>query len=201
MEGPLSTMSDAATVTPTGTLYTRVSRVVNAIDTALLAVGCLMLFSLMMVVVTDVSLRYLFNKPLAWSYEIISSYLMPGLFFMAASHTLRSNAHVCVDILHNYVGRKTRRVFEALSSTLATPVFGLAAWVSAQNTLKDLEAGSVSSSGMELPTWTISLLLPIGFGLLALRLALHAWGHIGSLVTGRDLRPLPAISGTEELTS
>jgi TRAP-type C4-dicarboxylate transport system permease small subunit len=194
MERPLSTMSPVP-------VYTRLSRLVDTIDAALLAVGCLMLFLLMLVVVADVSLRYLFNAPLAWSYEVISSYLMPGLFFLAASHTLKSNAHVCVDILHNYVGRKTRYAFEAISSVLAAPIFGLAAAVSAQNTWHDLQQGSASSSGMELPTWTISLMLPLGFGLLTLRLVLHAIGYIGTLVSGRELKPLPAISGTEELTS
>lgn len=183
------------------TVYTRIGRVVNAIDTALLSIGCLMLFTLMLIVVADVTLRYIFNSPLMWSYEVITSYLMPGLFFMVASHTLKANAHVCVDILHNYVQRRTRYVFEALSCTLATPVFALAAWVSAQNTWADLNSGAVSSSGMELPTWSISLMLPVGFGMLTLRLALHAAGYIGTLVSGRDMKPLPAISGTEELGS
>ncbi len=182
-------------------LYARLRRFIGVLDDALMAVGCLMLFALMLVVVADVTLRYLFNAPLVWSHEIIASYLMPGLFFMAASHTLKTNAHVCVDILHNYVGRKTRYVFEALSCTLALPVFALAAWVSGQNTWKDLMAGAVSSSGMELPTWTISLMLPVGFGMLTLRLALHAWGYIGTLASGREMKSLPAISGTEELTS
>lgn len=181
--------------------YDRLRRVVDAIDTAVLSVGCLFLFALMLIVVADVSLRYLFNAPLAWSFEIISSYLMPGLFFLAASHTLKANAHVCVDILHNYVGRRTRYLFEAVISVLAAPVFGLAAVVSAQNTWNDLQLGAASSSGMELPTWTISLMLPLGFGLLTLRLVLHAIGYIATLVSGRELKRLPAISGSEELTS
>ncbi|MDP2005422.1 MAG: TRAP transporter small permease [Rubrivivax sp.] len=183
------------------TVYARLRRVIDAVDTVLMSIGCLMLFALMMVVVSDVSLRYLFNAPLNWSYEIISSYLMPGLFFMAASHTLKSNAHVCVDILHNYVGTRTRYVFEAVISTLAAPIFGLATVVSAQNTWQDLQSGAASSSGMELPTWSISLMLPLGFGMLTLRLVLHAFGYIGTLVSGRVLKHLPAISGTEELTS
>lgn len=194
MERSLSTMSPSP-------VYDRLRRVVDVIDTAVLAVGCLMLFALMLVVVADVSLRYLFNAPLTWAFEIISSYLMPGLFFLAASHTLKSNAHVCVDILHNYVGRKTRYVFEAISSVAAAPIFGLATVVSAQNTWNDLQSGAASSSGMELPTWTISLMLPLGFGLLTLRLTLHAIGYIGTLVSGRVMKHLPAISGTEELGS
>ena len=43
-------------------------------------------------------------------------------------------------------------------------------------------------------------MLPIGFGLLTLRLVLNAVGYIATLVSGRELTPLPPISGTEELT-
>ncbi|HEY9238178.1 MAG TPA: TRAP transporter small permease [Burkholderiaceae bacterium] len=182
-------------------LYDRIERIVSAIDDAMMFVGCAMLFALMSIVVADVSLRYLFNSPLTWSFEIISSYLMPGLFFMAASHTLKAHSHVAVDILHNYVGRRTRYAFEALSCVLAAPIFAMAAWVSAQTTWSDFQAGAVSSSGLELPTWTISLMLPLGFGMLALRLALHAVGYLATLATGREIKALPPISGTEEFVS
>jgi TRAP-type C4-dicarboxylate transport system permease small subunit len=194
MEGPLTAMTAPS-------LYERLRRVVDAIDNLLMVVGCLMLFALMFVVVFDVALRYLFNAPLQWSYEVISSYLMPGLFFFAASHTLKAHAHVSVDILHNYVGRRTRYALEALSSTLATPVFGLCTVVSAQHTLDDLQTAAASTSGLALPTWTISLMLPIGFGLLTLRLAVNAIGYLATLALGREVTPLPPISGTEELTS
>ena len=63
---------------------------------------------------------------------------MPGLFFFAASHTLKAHAHVAVDIVHNYVGRRTRYVLETLVSALATPVFALRTVVSAQQTYDDI---------------------------------------------------------------
>ena len=180
-------------------LYGRVRRVVDAIDTLLMAIGGAMLFALMLVVVADVALRYLFNAPLQWSYEVISSYLMPGLFFLAASHTLKAHGHVSVDILHNYVTRRSRYVLEALISVLAVPAFLLCTVVSAQRTLADYATAATSTSGLGLPTWTISLLLPIGFGMLTLRLALNAFGYLATLLTGREMAALPPISGTEEL--
>ena len=57
-----------------------------------------------------------------------------------------------------------------------------------------------SQYAARLPTWTISLMLPIGFGLLTLRLAINAIGYIATLATGREVTALPPISGTEELT-
>lgn len=181
------------------TLYDRLRRVIDAIDDVLMVIGCLMLFALMFVVVGDVVLRYLFNAPLQWSYEVISSYLMPGLFFFAASHTLKAHAHVAVDIVHNYVGRRTRYVLESLVSVLAAPVFLFCTIVSARNTLADLATAASSTSGLALPTWTVSLMLPLGFGMLTLRLILNAIGYVATLVSGREVTPLPPISGTEEL--
>jgi TRAP-type C4-dicarboxylate transport system permease small subunit len=198
MEGQVRPM--AARDANAGGAYARLRRVIDAVDGVLMLVGCLMLFALMLVVVSDVTLRYLFNAPLQWSYEVISSYLMPGLFFMAVSHTLKANAHVSVDILHNYVTRRTRYVFEAICSVVALPVFALCTWVSAQHTWNDFQTAATSTSGLAVPTWTISLMLPIGFGLLSLRLFLNAGGFIASLLTGREVTPLPPISGTEELT-
>ncbi|MEO5845220.1 MAG: TRAP transporter small permease [Caldimonas sp.] len=184
---------------PPPTLFDRLRRVIDAIDNVLMVIGCLMLFALMFVVVADVALRYAFNSPLQWSYEVISSYLMPGLFFFAASHTLKAHGHVAVDILHNYLGRRTRYVLEALVSTLATPVFLLCTVVSARRTFEDLQTAATSTSGLALPTWTISLMLPIGFGLLTLRLAINTIGYFATIATGREVTPLPPISGTEEL--
>ena len=180
-------------------VYDRLRRIVDAIDGALMVVGCAMLFALMLVVVADVALRYLFNSPLQWSYEVISSYLMPGLFFFAASHTLKAHAHVSVDIVHNYVARRTRYVLEALTSTLAAPAFALCAVVSAERTWEDFRTAAASTSGLALPTWTISLMLPLGFGMLTVRLALNAIGYLATLVARCEIEPLPPISGTEEL--
>ena len=193
MEGALTAMTGASP-------YDRFRRVIDAVDNALMFIGCAMLFALMLIVVADVSLRYLFNAPLQWSYEVISSYLMPGLFFMAVSHTLKANAHVAVDILHNYVGRTTRYVFEAVTTVIALPVFALCTWVSAQHTWNDWQSAATSTSGLAVPTWTISLMLPLGFGMLSLRLLLNAYGYVASLVSRREVAPLPPISGTEELT-
>lgn len=176
-------------------------RAIDAIDNLLMVIGGAMLFALMCVVVADVTLRYLFNAPLQWSYQVISSYLMPGLFFMAVSHTLKAHAHVAVDIVHNYVSRRTRYVFEMICSAVATPVFALCAVVSAQNTWKDFTDAAVSTSGLALPTWTVSVMLPVGFGMLTLRLALNAIGYAATVFSGREQAPLPPISGTEEFGS
>ncbi|WP_096697582.1 TRAP transporter small permease subunit [Polaromonas sp. AER18D-145] len=171
---------------------------VDAIDNVVMFVGCAMLFALMFIVVADVSLRYLFNAPIQWAYEVVSSYLMPGLFFFAVSHTLKAHAHVSVDIVHNYISPRARYVFEAVATLVSIPAFAICTWVSARNTMADLATAAESTSGLAVPTWTISIMLPIGFGLLTIRLILNAIGYLGTLASGRELLALPPIAGTEE---
>jgi TRAP-type C4-dicarboxylate transport system permease small subunit len=179
--------------------YARLRGAIDLLDAGLMALGGLMMLLLMLLVVSDVTLRYLFNTPLAWSYEVVSTYLMPGLFFLAVSHTLRSHGHVAVDILHNRMSRRTRYFSHAVTSALAMPAFGLCAVVAAQRTWVEFQAGDISMSGIGVPSWTASVLLPLGFGLLTLRLALDAVGYCATLVSGREVLALPPVSGSEEL--
>lgn len=193
---PMSAESASSGAAPAW--HQRLTRVVDAIDGVLVSIGCVLLFALMCLVVADVGRRYVFNAPIGWSYEVINHYLMPGIFFYAVSHTLKAHAHVAVDILHNYVGARWRYGFELVGTVLAVPVFALATWLGLCNTLDEYRAAAEASSGLAVPTWTISMVLPIGFGMLTLRLALNAIGYACSLATGRAIKALPPISGTEE---
>lgn len=168
------------------------------IDTLAAYLACVMLFVLMLVVVADVSLRYLFNAPLSWSYDTISLFLLPGVFFMSVSYTLSTHGHVSVDILHNHVSQHTRYVFEVVTSAIAAPTFVFIAWIAGQQTWNDWVQGTYLTSGLEVPTWTMSFLLPLGFGLLAVRSLLNVWGYLATLITDEPWLALPPISGTEE---
>ena len=166
------------------------------VDRATAYVACLLLFGLMLVVMADVTLRYLFNAPLLWSYEVISVFLLPGLFFLSVSHALSTHTHVSVDILQNYVSDKTRYVFEAITSAVATPVFAFIAWVALQQTIEQFAAGTSHTMGLELPSWVTTALLPVGFGLLALRCLLNTIGYVMSLTSGERWLALPPLSGS-----
>lgn len=179
-------------------LHARWRTLQDALDTALMAIGAVMMLAMLLLVVVDVSLRYLFNAPLAWSYEVISSYLMPGMFFLAVSHTLKVRAHVAVDLLHHRMGKGQRYAVHAVLAVLAAPVFAWAAFVAAQRTWAEFAAGDVSTSGLGVPSWSVSVLLPLGFGLLALRLLLDAVGFAGTRLTGRAWVGLPPLSGADE---
>jgi TRAP-type C4-dicarboxylate transport system permease small subunit len=179
--------------------YGWLKRAIDWLDACAVFIGCLLLFGLMLVVVADVALRYVFNAPLIWSYEVISNFLMPGLFFLSAGHTLRAHGHVSVDILHNYLSTRTRYALEAITSLIVTPIFIFIAWITLLRTLEQIQSGVSLTDGLQLPAWSTTFLMPIGFGLLAVRTLLNAIGYVATLMTGRETLALPPISGTEEI--
>lgn len=179
-------------------LYSGSEALIDHIDNWLCKIGTLFLLSMMLVVVSDVVLRYLFNSPIIWSYEIISVYLMPGLFFLSVSHTLKADSHISVDILLNYASRKTRFLLAFISYILAVPPLAIAAGYMIYQTHLQYINNEYFSSGLELPVWTTTILAALGFSMLAVRTLLKAIGFAWSIWASKPLTSLPLISGTEE---
>lgn len=178
--------------------FQRLRQLIDGLDAALMRLAAAMLFAMMLLVVADVALRYLLNQPLSWAYELISLYLMPAVFFLVVSHALGAHAHVAVDILHQRASARARHTLVALGSLVALPAFAFAAYTTGAVTWADWQSGITSSSGLPVPTWSTSWFVPLGFGMLALRLLLQLLGHAGSVLSGQPWLPLPPIAGSAE---
>ena len=59
----------------------RLNFAITFLERTLMLVAALMLLSIMLISTLDVLMRYVFNQPLGWAYDLISLYLMCGLFF------------------------------------------------------------------------------------------------------------------------
>lgn len=158
----------------------------------------IMMFLIMVVVVIDVVMRYFVNSPLSWSYELISLYLMVGLFFFGLSDTLANHAHVSVDILHLYMPTPLRHAAEFIGYALATPVFAAVFYMSVIRTWEAYRGAEVLAGHIAWPTWIASVCVPLGVGVLLLRMTLNFVGHGLSLLLQQSVITLPPISGAEE---
>lgn len=157
------------------------------------------LFAMMLIVVADVFMRYALNNPFAWAYDLVGLYLLAAVFFLSLSSTFAAHAHVSVDLLMHQMGPLGRRRAETLGALVGLAVMAPIAWVGFQRMLESLAGGDRLPGALPWPTWIADALVPIGAGLLALRLALTFIGHAASLATGRNVIPLPPLSGTEAM--
>lgn len=176
----------------------RVHRVLVRLEQGASFVASVMLFVIMTVVVLDVAMRYFFNSPLMWSYDLISLYLMVGLFFFSLSSTLEHNEHVRVDLLLKHFPVWARHLAEVVTYLCAGAVFALIVYVMGAKTLASFAANEVAPGEIPWPTWLSLLAVPLGAGLMLLRMLLRLAGHVLSLATGRPVIALPALAGSEE---
>jgi TRAP-type mannitol/chloroaromatic compound transport system permease small subunit len=61
----------------------------------------------------EVLMRYCFNSPTKWAYDI--SYMLGGTFFLlGAAYTLRMKAHVRIDLFYNQFSPRQRALIDVL---------------------------------------------------------------------------------------
>ena len=77
----------------------RAGDVLGVLERALTVIAVVFMFVIMLLVVTDVFMRYALNSPFSFTYDLIGLYLLAGVFFFTLSDALREHVHVGVDIL------------------------------------------------------------------------------------------------------
>ena len=155
-------------------------------------IAAVFMFAIMIIVFGDVIMRYAFNKPFSWAYDLISLYLMAGIFFLILSDAYASRAHVSVDILQQKFPPAMIRVTEIITCLIGIAVFSLIAYLGLLRAVESFRASDVMAGAIPWPMWPSIGFVPFGAGLITLRLALHCIGHIISLATGRAVIALPA---------
>lgn len=172
---------------PLGQVPETVSAVIEFIETAFAATARLCLFLIMMIVVADVLLRYIFHNPLAWSYTLIGSYLMVALFFLMLSNTLHVNQHIAIDIFQGVFPLRIREIALGLGYLASAVVISLIAWHSWLRWNTAFQADERLAAAIPWPTWITYAILTVGVALLVLRTVLRACLHIAAAVIGRPL--------------
>lgn len=174
------------------TLFQRALAAVGAVERVLMAIAMAMMLAVMAIVAADVFMRYVFNSPFAWAYDLIALYLMAGIFFLALSQAYADGAHVSVDVLQQSFPPRLKRLSECVVTGTALVVFAMMADFGFDRAVDAYVSADVVAGAIAWPTWPSIALVPIGAGLLCLRLALFFTGHLASLITGRDLIPVNA---------
>jgi len=167
-------------------------------ETFLATIAAIVLGAVMLIVATDVVMRYGFNRPFRWSYDLVSLYFTLVLFYFCLSRAFAAHAHVAVDILHYYVSARTRRVFALITCIVAAPLFATIAVVTFHRAVHAFARNDIIEGAIEWPTWAYLVLAPLGTALLTLRLLADAAAHAVALGGGPELIPLPPLARSDK---
>ncbi|NDP49347.1 MAG: TRAP transporter small permease subunit [Sulfuriferula multivorans] len=112
----------------------------------------------------------------------IQWYLFGAMFLLAAGYTLKHNGHVRIDILYNRFSARGQAWIDLVGGLLfLLPMAVLLAWLAWPMFMDAWTMHEMSPDAGGLVRWPVKLLLPIGFGLLALQGVAEAIKRMGVL--------------------
>ena len=102
-------------------------RFAEAMKNAQLRLAMLALFVMMMIIVCDVTMRYVFSSPIHGAYDIVEVSLLIFVFHgLSACFLARQN--IVIDLIDNIVSARTTHVLVRLSDLITIGMLGLMIW-------------------------------------------------------------------------
>jgi len=142
------------------------------LETLLLATT---LFVMIGFAVLQIGLRNLLGTSWFW-IDPANRLLVLWLALLGALVATRRGEHIAIDALRHYLSGLWAAVVERLANGFAALLTGIMAWQSTRFVIDEYRFDTTTFA--ELPAWPFELIMPIAFGLMALRFA-------GQVVVGR----------------
>jgi len=143
-------------------------RWLHRVETGLVA---LLVLAMVLLAGAQIVLRNFFDTGFAWLDPVLRAMVLWAAM-LGALAAARDDKHIGIDFLTHFVHGRTRRVMRCVTLLFAAGISALMAWHGYG--LVRLDYGSGVDVG-GIPGWIVEAVIPAGFGLLALRLALRAF--------------------------
>lgn len=152
---------------------------IERLGKALEAVASVILLAMMVIVTTEVFLRYVLKTSLRWSFEM-TDYMMIAVVFLGAAYVQAEKQHIRMDLMITRLTGRVRTVLEIVSPVLGLIMFSLITWKGWQLAWFSLQEGSMSATSTPMPLFASQVLVPIGSFVLCLQFLLDIFRYISS---------------------
>ena len=147
------------------------------------ALGIAILVAVGVLICIDVGLRYIFNYPIVGGIEIIEHALV-YITFLGASWAVPRGAHIDIDVAVQAMPSFWQKVCALLSNLISLGVACVLTVFGTVTTWTAFSRAAFKPTTLEIPTWIVLIIIPIGCALLALRFLRESIMCIEALATG-----------------
>lgn len=151
-----------------------IGSILRKLEDILHLIGCLALVAIVVLINVDILLRLLFNRPVQFQFELTELYLMPALATLSLSRVFRDGGHLALDFVPEHLPGLTGIVISKLRLLLPAAFFGLVAYMAGKFALHALLTGAVEYGVVNWPLGLAYAAVPVGTGVLVLRLLYDA---------------------------
>ncbi len=137
------------------------------------------------IVFGEVLLRYIFNAPTIWSYEL-TEYLFGFLSLMGGAYCMRLDIHVRMDFMRDRVSPRRKAILDVSTSLITIFYLGvllMEGWIYVWPAVLTLET---SGTVWDPPYWPYALALPIAVTLLLIQLSGNLMASIKKIINNGD---------------
>ncbi|MEZ5933690.1 MAG: TRAP transporter small permease [Alphaproteobacteria bacterium] len=160
----------------------RLDRLASGLEAALAAVsrtfavigGCAVL-AMMLHVSADVLSKYLLNRPIVGTLEMVSHYYMVAAIFLPLAAIERARAHIIVELFTIRLGPRAILFLDAVACLLAAVFAGVITWMAGIEAIRRTRSGEmIDAVYYQILVWPTRWLVPAGALVFMLVLLLHA---------------------------
>lgn len=159
-------------------------KALDGLTIAALVVAGVALITMMIVVVLDVSLKYLFHQPVPGTLEMVSYLFMAACAFLPFAFVQKKEGHIVMTLATDWLPANALRLLVGVTSLIGAAYMFLFSWSSGVEAMEMTLIGeSTSAIYFEIPIWPARWFVPIGAGLMAIWMLLQG---LIRLFGGRD---------------
>ncbi len=140
--------------------------VINQVSRGVSIVAIVFLLAMMILTVSDVFLRYVFNAPIKGSMEL-TQYFMIVAGFLGVAWCAVKRGHLKVDFVVNRLPPRYKAIVDTITLILAMTVIPLVGWEGLVKA-RDTQLDKTVSSFLHIPAFPFYIVMGLGYALMFL---------------------------------
>ncbi len=146
--------------------------------------AALAMFSTMAIVGGEVVSRYFLNAPLQWSYDVLTLYVLPSLFFLGLPGSYSKKSHIAVDLLIDRLPDLAVSVILLIGRLGGMFLFACIVYFGVEHALEAYRSDESVPGVVTFLVWPSYALVPLGCALVWLRMLSELPANIISIAHG-----------------
>ncbi len=119
----------------------------------------------------DVILRYIFNAPLPEMFQL-TEFMMVAVVYLAIAYVQQLKDHIKIEIVTQWLPQKVQDALDLFGHLVGLVICTIITWQSGRLAWEAWDTQDYTMGIVHFPLWPAKTILPIGIGLLCLRLLL-----------------------------
>jgi len=129
-----------------------------------------LLLCMILLATSQIFLRNLFDSGIVWADPLLRVMVL-WLGLLGALAATRENKHITIDLLTRFLSELMQYIAKAFTNLFSAVISSIIAYHSMRFVIMEYEENA--KAFLNIPAWTMEIILPIAFGLIALRFMIH----------------------------